>query len=122
MKLPELQERIAQHAKAVIAGDATAVEAFVAPQGLATWRAAAASIDGGRPLDSFELLACAKIGMQFMAKTRFRGAKGAALLLIRWKQSDGKWIIAEAEDITGKRSPWSDIPHYTAERRGASNA
>jgi|SRR5208282_3919476 len=120
MKDAELQERIAQHAKALIAGDGGAVEAFVVPQGLAAWRAAVAAIDG--PFDSFESLACAKIGMQFMAKTRFRGAKGAVLLLIRWKQSDGKWMIAEAEDITGKRSPWSDIPHYTSERRGASNA
>ena len=122
MKPPELDERIAEHARAVIASDNRAAEAMVTPAGLAPWRAVATAISACRPLDRYELLACAKIGMQFMAKTRFSGASGALTLLIRWKHADGRWMIAEVEDISAKRSPWSDLQHYSRERGGATNA
>ncbi len=120
MKVPGLDERIAQHARAVVAGDLAAAESLVAPSGLDSWRAASATLKQVSP-GRHELLACAKIGMQYIAKIRFHGA-GAATLLIRWKNSGGKWVIAEAEDVTAKRSPWSDIPHYTRERGGETNA
>ena len=122
MNQPELNQRIDAHGRAVVAGDDRAAEGFVTSTGLAAWRAASASAAAQRPFTSFELLACAKIGMQFMAKTRFFGERGASTLLIRWKKIDGAWMIAEAEDITGKRSPWSDIPHYSREGRGVPNA
>lgn len=122
MKIPELDERIAQHARALIAGDDRAVEGMVTPAGLASWGSVAATVRERRPLDRYELLACAKIGMQFMAKARFSSAGGALTLLIRWKQVDGKWMIAAAEDISAKRSPWSDLPHYSREGGGATNA
>jgi hypothetical protein len=122
MKIPELDERIAQHACALIAGDDRAVEGMVTPGGLATWGSVAATVRERRPLDRYELLACAKIGMQFMAKTRFSSASGALTLLTRWKQADGQWMIAAAEDISAKRSPWSDLPHYSKEGGGPTNA
>ena len=120
MKLPDLNQRIDAHARAMLAGDDRAAEAFVTSSGLPTWKEAFASANSRRPFESFELLACAKIGMQFMAKTRFLGEHGSSTLLIRWKKVDGAWMIAEAEDITGKRSPWTDIPHYS--REGGPNA
>lgn len=122
MKVPELDQRIAEHARVLTASDDRAAEAMVTPAGLASWHSVATAIGGRRPLVSYELLACAKIGMQFMAKTRFSGPSGALTLLIRWKQTDGKWMIAEAEDISDKRSPWSDLQHYSRERGGATNA
>ena len=122
MKVPELDERIAEHARVLIASDDRAAEAMVTPAGLAVWRAVAAAISARRPLKGYELLACAKIGVQFMAKTRFSSASGTLTLLIRWKQTNGKWMIAEAEDISEKRSPWSDLQHYSRERGGATNA
>jgi hypothetical protein len=122
MKVPELNLRIEQHANAVIARDDHLAESFVAPAGLDAWRTAVAAIGDQRPLRGFELLACAKIGRQFIAKTRFEGGSDPLTLLIRWKDIDGIWTIADAENITGKRSPWSDIPHYANERRGSSNA
>ena len=122
MKVPELDERIAEHARVLIASDDRAAEAMVTPAGLAVWRAVAAAISARGPLEGYKLLACAKIGMQFMAKTRFSGAGGTLTLLIRWKQTNGKWMIAEAEDISDKRSPWSDLQHYSRERGGATNA
>ena len=122
MKVPELDERIAEHARVLIASDDRAAEAMVTPAGLAVWRAVVAAISARRPLKGYELLACAKIGVQFMAKTRFSSASGTLTLLIRWKQTNGKWMIAEAEDISEKRSPWSDLQHYSRERGGATNA
>ena len=122
MKTPELDQRIAQHARALIASDDRAAEAIVTPAGLATWRSVAAAISARRPLDRYELLACAKIGMQFIAKTRFSTASGLLTLLIRWTQTDGRWMIAEVEDISGKHSPWSDLQHYSRERGGATDA
>ena len=122
MKIPELDERIAQHARALIASEDRAAEAMVTPAGLATWRSVTAAIGARRPLDRYELLACARIGMQFIAKTRFSTASGLLTLLIRWKQTDGRWMIADAEDISAKRSPWSDLQHYSKERGGATNA
>jgi hypothetical protein len=122
MNQPELTQRIDAHAKALVAGDDRAAEAFVTSTGMATCRPAFASATTQRPFKSFELLACAKIGMQFMAKTRFNGEHGPSTLLIRWKKIDGVWMIAEAEDITGKRSPWSDIQHYSREGGGPTNA
>ena len=122
MKIPDLDERIAQHARALIAGDDRALETMVTPAGLASWGSVAVTVRERRPLDRYELLACAKIGMQFMAKTRFSSAGGPLTLLIRWKQVDGKWMIAAAEDISAKRSPWSDLPHYSREGGGATNA
>ena len=122
MNQPELNQRINAHAQAVIANDDRAAEAFVISTGLPSWQTAVASAGAARPFKSFELLACAKIGMQFMAKTRFLGERGASTVLVRWKKVDGTWMIAEAEDITGKRSPWSDIQHYSREGGGAPNA
>ena len=90
------------------------------PAKLESWRTGAAALENLRPLSDCELMAFARIGQHFIAKTRFHGRVGAVTLLIRWKEVDGKWMIADAEDITGKRSPWSDIPHYSKE--GGTNA
>jgi hypothetical protein len=115
MNVDELKDRISAHSAAVIAGG-KAAESFVIPAKLELWRAGAAALEHSRPVRDCELMACARIGRHFMAKTRFHGRDGAITLLVRWKEVDGKWMIADAEDITGKRSPWSDIPHYSKER------
>jgi hypothetical protein len=119
MKVPGLDERIAALAAALIAGDDRAAEAFVIPERLDAWRSACGVIHERRPLSGHELLACARIGMHYIAKIRFASADGAATLLLRWKNAGGNWVVADAEDITAKRSPWSDIPHYTKERANA---
>ena len=122
MKLPELDARIAAHANAVIAGDENVANSFVTNAAVANARAAIAPLDAARPVTDFELLACAKIGQQFIAKTRFFATNAAFTLLIRWKNIDGSWMIADAEDISTKRSPWSDIAHYETERKAINHA
>jgi len=115
MKIPELEERIGAHAAALVGGDTGEARAFSSDDSVA--------VDCKGPFVSYERLALAKIGAQFMSKIRLYRADASITLLVRWrKDSSGKWMIAEAEDISSKRSPWSDIPHYASDRGGASNA
>jgi hypothetical protein len=122
MNVPGLDERIIAHGKALLAGGAAA-DAYLGDAAQQCYGDAVAAIAPLRPFDNFETLALAKLGFQYISKLRLSGARGIAKLLIRWKQNeDGKWVIAGAEDISSKPSPWSDIQHYTMERGGNSNA
>lgn len=121
MNVPVLDDRIIAHGKALLAGIAEA-DTYLADSARESYREATGTIAPMRPFDNFETLALAKIGGQFISKLRLTGRKGIAKLLVRWKQAeDGTWVIAGAEDISAKPSPWSDIQHYTAEREGNSN-
>ncbi len=121
MKVPELEARIIAHGKALLEG-AAASEAFVDPAARENYRAAVIEATRHR-FDSCERLALARIGEQFMSKIRLWAGDKSITLLIRWKRaSDGAWVIADAEDTTGKRSPWSDIAHYSQERGGVRDA
>ena len=120
MNVPGLEDRIIAHGRAILAGGAD-VGPFVDVTALESYRAAIATIAPRLPFDSFETLALAKIGAQYMSKLRLSGPRGIARLLIRWKQAaSGAWVIAGAEDISTKLSPWSDIAHYRAEHGGQS--
>ncbi|MHB8384174.1 MAG: hypothetical protein ACYDC3_17745 [Candidatus Binataceae bacterium] len=122
MTVPGLDEQVIAHGRALLAGGADA-DAYLSDSARESYREAAAAIAPMRPFDNFETLALAKIGSQFISKLRLTGRKGIAKLLVRWKQSEGgAWVIAGAEDISSKPSPWSDIQHYAAERGGNSNA
>ncbi len=121
MTVPVLDDRIIAHGMAMLAGSADA-DAYLADSARESYREATRTIAPMRPFDNFEMLALAKIGGQFISKLRLTGKKGIAKLLIRWKQTeDGTWVIAGAEDISTKPSPWSDIQHYTVEREGKLN-
>ncbi|MGB6555016.1 MAG: hypothetical protein WBE78_16115 [Candidatus Binataceae bacterium] len=121
MNVPVLDDRIIAHGKAMLAGSAEA-DKYLAESARERYREATGTIAPMRPFDNFETLALAKIGGQFISKLRLTGRKGVAKLLVRWKQTeDGTWVIAGAEDISTKPSPWSDIQHYTVEREGKSN-
>jgi hypothetical protein len=123
MIVPELNERIAAHAGALARGDDSAAEAFVSPAALGEYRAAAAVLASRRPFTAATPLALAKIALQYVSKIALDGAHGRTKLLIRWRQDSdgGAWMIASVEDLTGKRSSWSDIPHYTAAQSERSN-
>jgi hypothetical protein len=122
MNVPGLDDRIIAHGKALLDGVADA-DTYLADSARESYREATRTIAPMRPFDNFETLALAKIGGQYISKLRLTGRKGIAKLLVRWKQTeDGTWVIAGAEDISAKPSPWSDIQHYTAEREGKSNA
>jgi hypothetical protein len=118
--IPELDHAIETYAQAFMAGDRDGAEGLVAAAGLESHRAATAAAADKRPLDSFEVLARAKIGFQQIAKVCWNspGAKPTfkkVLLQIRWsQQADNSWKIIDVEDLTVKRSPWADIPPLAA--------
>ena len=118
--IPELDNAVEAYARAFMAGDRDGAERFVTEAGIEGHRAAMAAAADKRPLDSFEVLARAKIGFQQIAKVCWNspGVKPNVrnvLLQIRWsQQADKTWKIVDVEDLTVKRSPWADIPPLAA--------
>ncbi len=109
-KFPELDDAIAAHARAVCGGDLKSAEAFAADAALAAHRAVFTAARADSPADFVEL-GRARIGFQYVSKMRFTLGERNLTALLRWRlEDDGKWRIAEIEDLSGKRSPWSDIP------------
>jgi hypothetical protein len=113
-QVPELHEAIAAHARALAAGDASS-EKFVLPRAIEAYRKADAKIaQMPKPIE-VEPLAQAKIGAQYVSKLGIASAGRRRRVLYRWRrEDDGRWLIAEVEDISEKRSPWSDIPDLVA--------
>lgn len=102
----DLREAVSQQARALIDGDHAGAEAWVEAMALEGYRAAAASAGDLRPLQSFELIAYARLGFQFMVKVRFLGAEGKPLTLqVRWREDGRRWRIVEVENLN-LRSPW----------------
>jgi hypothetical protein len=123
MIVPELNERISAHAEALARGNDRAAESFVSPPALTTYRAIAAVVARRGPFASATPLALARVAAQCISKIALDGAGARSKLLIRWRQDfdGGPWMIASIEDLTGKRSSWSDIPHYTSATPEESN-
>jgi hypothetical protein len=102
----ELREAVSQHGRALIDGDNVGAEAWVEAAALEGYRAAAASAADLRPLQSFELIAHARLGFQFIVKVRFLGAEAKPLTLqVRWRQDGRRWRIVEVDNLN-LRSPW----------------
>jgi hypothetical protein len=109
-EVPELREAIAEHARAVVASDAGAAEGFVGPAALEAYRAAIGAAASVRPFDGYATPALARLGTQYIAKVRFIGARGSALMQIRWaREGDRRWRIVEAEYFPPGYTPWSGV-------------
>jgi hypothetical protein len=113
----ELDAAIASHAGALLAGDAKTAEQYVDKAALGAHREIAAELARKGPFVKYQDLALARIGFQFMSKIRFEGPGGKVMLLNRWrKDANDQWQLAACEDMSSKRSPWSDIPTLAAAR------
>lgn len=109
--IPELEQAVEAHARAIAAGDLAAAEKFVAEPAREGHRNAFANAAELRALDRFEILARAKIGFQYMIKVRWFGARGPLTWQNRWSEDGrGGWTLIEAEDMGTKRSGWTGIP------------
>ena len=84
VKVPELAEAIAAHARAVLAGDTGAAEGHVAPAALEAYRLALNEAMRQGPFDRHAAPGLARLGSQYISKVRFAGARGSALMQIRW--------------------------------------
>lgn len=109
-KPAELREAIAAHARAVAARDDSAAERFVTAGALEGYRRALGEASQCGPFDSYTAPGLARLGTHYIAKVRFAGPCGSALMQIRWKrETDGKWLIAEAEYFAPGHSPWTGV-------------
>jgi len=103
----DLRDAVRSSAQSVVDGDMARAEGCVEGPVLDAYRAALESAAQMRPLRSFELLAHARLGLQFIVKVRFQGANGRPLpLQLRWRRQNGnRWRIVEVENLN-EISPW----------------
>jgi hypothetical protein len=110
VKVPELAEAIAAHARTVLAGDTGAAEGHVAPAALEAYRPAMKEAMRQGPFDRHSTLGLARLGSQYISKVRFAGARGSALMQIRWaRDGERRWVIAEAEYFPPGLTPWTGV-------------
>jgi len=81
VKVPELAEAIAAHARAVLAGDSGAAEGHVAPAALEAYRRAMNEAMRQGPFDRHAAPGLARLGSQYISKVRFAGARGVPTAL-----------------------------------------
>jgi hypothetical protein len=98
---PELEAAIEAHGKAMLAGDASALERF--------WMPGAESISpetpGGfeDPPTAVRVVACARIGAYWVVKQRLASGAGWLVLQSRWVRAGEEWRMAEME--VARREP-----------------
>ncbi len=118
-KFPELEQAIDAHASAIASADIQAAKAFLSGVNQAHDEFAAKIANGS--IKEIVKLGRARIGAQHMSKIRFLTDGEPLLMVNRWREENGAWRIADSEDLTGKRSPWSDI-EVPAALRSANGA
>ena len=74
-KAPDLAEAIAAHAGAVLAHDTSVAERYVTPAALETYRLAMNQAMRMGPFDRHAAPALARLGIQYISKVRFAGAR-----------------------------------------------
>jgi hypothetical protein len=119
-EFPELDRAIDAHASAIAAGDLSAARMFLSATANDSHDQFISKIAKGS-IKGFIKLGRARIGMQHMSKIRFLTDGEPLLMVNRWREENGAWRIADSEDLSGKRSPWSDIEIPPALRSRANN-
>ena len=119
-EFPELDEAIDAHAHAIVAGDLSAANAFLSANANDSHNQFVSKIAKGS-IKGFIKLGRARIGAQHMSKIRFLTDGQPLLIVNRWREENDAWRIADSEDLSGKRSPWSDI-EIPAGLRSANSA
>ena len=119
-EFPELDKAIDAHARAIAAGDVSAASAFLSPSANNSHDEFVSKIAQGSIKEIIKL-GRARIGAQHMSKIRFVTDGEPLLMVNRWREENGTWRIADSEDLSGKRSPWSDI-EIPAALRSANGA
>lgn len=120
-KIPALEDAIAALINALATGDAQAAEALVSASARDAFKGLSGTAFGSGPAQSIERLGFARIGFHYMMKLRFIAGGATITWLLRWREEDGRWRLASIEDLSGKRSPWSDVPTLANARRETTN-
>ncbi|MGH7923903.1 MAG: hypothetical protein ACREQH_04840 [Candidatus Binatus sp.] len=92
---------------ALMRGDHAAVEAMTPPH-VRDEMAAVANAIAPKKYDKFELIGRARIARHYFLKALLTGPNVEPFKFhFRLGQTDGKWTVREALNLTGKRSAWS---------------
>jgi hypothetical protein len=103
---PALEQAVAEHAAAIVAGDDRGAAKFADDRAAAESEAAIRQAATLGPFGGYEIIARARLGFQYIVKIRLTGSRGDLNLQTRWHRLDGDaWAIAEIENI-GLESPW----------------
>jgi hypothetical protein len=119
-EFPDLEKAIDTHAGAIAAGDMSAARMFLSGNANDSHDQFVSKIAKGT-IKEFVKLGRARIGKQHMSKIRFLTDREPLLMVNRWRQENGAWRIADSEDLSGKRSSWSDL-EIPAALRSANSA
>jgi hypothetical protein len=116
----ELRAAISDHLSALADADTNRAERFVADRARDAHRKFAEQAARAFKPISVEALGLGKIGTQYVSKLRVESGAIRLTALFRWRaEDDGRWRIVEVEDLSGKRSPWSDVPDPASAARQA---
>jgi len=92
---------------ALIRGDHASVEAMTPPHVLDEMMRVANEIPPNK-YDRFELIGRARVAKHYFLKAQLIGAKVEPFKFqFRLGETDGKWTVREALNLTGRRSAWS---------------
>jgi hypothetical protein len=92
---------------ALIRCDLARIDAMTAAQARDEMRTIAREIVPGR-YDRFELIGRGRVARHYFLKARLMGADAAPFTIqFRLGETDGKWAVREALNLTGRRSAWT---------------
>jgi hypothetical protein len=120
-KIPALEDAISALVDALAKGDARSAETLVSDSARDAFKQLSGAAFGSGSVQSIERLGFARIGFHYMMKLRFIAGGAKITWLLRWREEDGRWRLASIEDLSGKRSPWSDVPTLANARRETTN-
>jgi hypothetical protein len=120
-KIPALEESIAAFVDALSKGDARAAQTLVSDAARDAFGHVVLPALGQGPAQAVERIGFARIGFHYMMKLRLTSAETRLTWLLRWREDNGAWRLASIEDLSGKRSPWSDVPTLANARREIGN-
>lgn len=93
--------------KLLAEGDQSGLEAMAAPNTLGELSQLAQSSRPGM-YDKREIIAQARVNSHYYVKARLSGASVEPFLLqVRLGERDGRWLIWEAKNLSGRRSAWT---------------
>ena len=107
-----MREAVTAHAAAIVAGDVQGASRGVDAAAQDAFSGVIARLAGLGQLKEYEVLAEARLGLQFIVKVRYHGAKRDSTVQYRWaatndapSRTDPAWRIVDLEDLA-VRSPW----------------
>ncbi|MGH7326065.1 MAG: hypothetical protein ACREJ9_15670 [Candidatus Rokuibacteriota bacterium] len=99
---PDLRTAIEDHVRALVAGDVAGASVHV-PEGARD--AVSRVVTQGGAVQTWAIVAQAKVGAHRFMKVRLTGPRGTWVVLEQWRQFEGQWRVVDAELIGAEPGP-----------------